>query len=357
MKSLINDLLIKPTESILFALKQMDELRRKLLLVSENHKYIGLLSIGDVQRAIINNRDLNGQVGSIMRNDYIVAQPETEINEIKQMMLNIRSEFMPVVDNEKNIVTVYFWEDIFGQIKPQPSTSFNLPVVIMAGGLGTRLKPLTNVLPKPLIPIGEKTMLEEIFDRFALYGCKNFYISVNYKADLIKYYIQNLKLPYKINFFTEEKPMGTAGSLSILKGIITQTFFVSNCDILVEQDYSEILAYHRENKNEITIVSALKHFPIAYGTIETGENGQLTALVEKPELTFKINSGMYILEPHLIDEIPDNGLFHLTDLIEKLQTKGRNVGVFPVSQNSWLDIGDWKEYLNILGHSSSQYSL
>lgn len=347
MKSKINNLYIKPTDSILFALKQMDELRRKLLLVSDNRKYIGLLSIGDLQRAIINNSDLNGQVGSIMRNDYIVAQPETEIDEIKKMMLNIRSEFMPVVDSEKNIIEIYFWEDIFGQIKPRPSSNFNLPVVIMAGGLGTRLKPLTNVLPKPLIPIGEKTMLEEIFSRFALYGCNNFYVSVNYKADLIRYYIQSQNLPYELIFFEEDKPMGTAGSLSQLKGKINQTFFVSNCDILVEQDFSEILDYHRNNKNEITIVAALKHFPIAYGTIETGDNGQLIALTEKPELTFKINSGMYILEPQVIDEVPENSFYHITDLISKIQGDGRKIGVFPVSQNSWQDIGDWKEYMKI----------
>jgi NDP-sugar pyrophosphorylase family protein len=144
-------------------------------------------------------------------------------------------------------------------------------------------------------------MLEEIFDRFSAHGCKNFYISVNYKAELIKFYIANQNLPYSIEYFEEDKPMGTAGSLSLLQDKIKETFFVTNCDIIIEQDYSEILEYHYENKNEITIVAALKHFPIAYGTIETVENGNLFSLTEKPELTFKINSGMYILEPHLID--------------------------------------------------------
>ena len=153
-----------------------------------------------------------------------------------------------------------------------------------------------------------------------------------------------------INYIEEDKPLGTAGSLSLLKGKINQTFFVSNCDILIDQDYSEILHYHYENKNEITVVAALKNFPIAYGTIETGENGHLTALVEKPELTFKINSGMYILESQPIDEIPDDTFYYITDLIGKLQQQGRRVGVFPIWQSSWLDIGDWKEYLEVLRH-------
>jgi NDP-sugar pyrophosphorylase family protein len=139
--------------------------------------------------------------------------------------------------------------------------------------------------------------------------------------------------------------MGTIGSLSLLKGKINKSFFVSNCDILIDQDYTEILNFHSEQKNEITIIAALKHFPIAYGTIETGENGQLINLTEKPELTFKINSGMYLLEPDLINEIPENEFFHITDLISKLLRDKRKVGVFPVSENSWTDIGDWDMYL------------
>jgi NDP-sugar pyrophosphorylase family protein len=139
--------------------------------------------------------------------------------------------------------------------------------------------------------------------------------------------------------------MGTAGSLSMLKGKIKETFFVSNCDILIDQDYSEILEYHKENKNEITLVAALKHYPIPYGTVETGENGQLLELKEKPELVFKINSGMYILEPHLLHEVPDNQFFHITQLIENVKNRNGNVGVFPVSEKSWRDFGGWDEYL------------
>jgi NDP-sugar pyrophosphorylase family protein len=165
----------------------------------------------------------------------------------------------------------------------------------------------------------------------------------------MKFYIDNQKLPYSIEYLIENRPMGTAGSISLLKGKINQTFFVSNCDILIEQDYSEILQYHKENKNEITIVAALKHFPIAYGTIETGDNGKLLRLTEKPELTFKINSGMYILEPQLIQEVPDDQFFHITDLIEKVKNRGGKIGVFPVSERSWKDIGEvhlLKQYFN-----------
>ena len=331
--------------TLLEAFKKMDVLDKKLLIVLDNDKFAGLLSAGDIQRAVIQNKSLDIKVDEIIRKNIRIATPFDKFDVVKKMMLEFRMELCPVVNEEKEIVEVFFWEDIFEDNEPQPKEQFNLPVIIMAGGMGTRLKPLTNVLPKPLIPIGEKTIIEQIFQRFKRHGCINFYLSVNYKAELIEYYLKNQNLSYHIEYFKEERPTGTAGSLSLLKGKINETFFVSNCDIIIEQDYSEILEFHRANNNEITIVAALKHYFIPYGTIETSENGKLVSLTEKPELTFKINSGMYILEPHLLKEIPEYEFYHITHLIEKIHQRGGNVGVFPVSEKSWKDIGEWDEYL------------
>lgn len=330
--------------SILDALKQMDSIAYKLLIVVEGSKYLGLLSIGDIQRSIINNINISEPIATIMRNDYIVSQPDDTIDQIKGTMLKIRSEFMPVINSDNSIIDVHFWKDLFEEKDSQPLKKFNLPVIVMAGGFGTRLRPLTYVIPKPLIPIGEKSMIEEIFNRFGRHGCEQFHISVNYKADLIKYYISEKKLPYNVSYFEEDKPMGTAGSLSLLKDKISTTFFVSNCDILIEQDYSEILEYHKKNKNEITMVAAIKNFNIPYGTIIAAEDGLLQSMEEKPNLTYLINAGLYILEPHLLNEIPDNKFYHITHLIEKIRVKGGRVGVFPVSEKSWKDIGNWNEY-------------
>ncbi len=338
------EILISTESTIIHAIKKMNEIDCKLLLVTRNDKFHGLISIGDIQRAIIQNISLDTKIENILRKKIRVASPEDSYESIKQMMFKYRMVFCPVINENKEIVSVYFWEDVFHEQKPNPKSSFNIPVVIMAGGEGSRLKPLTNVFPKALIPIKEKTMLEEIFDRFSIYGCKHFYISVNYKAELIKYYINNLKLKLNIHFFEENKPLGTAGSLSLLKGVLKKTFFVSNCDILIEQDYSEILEYHTKNKNDITIIAALKHFPLSYGTVESSENGSLENLSEKPDLTFKINSGMYLLEPKTLEEIPENTFFHITELIDKIKNKGGKIGVFPVSENSWKDIGDWDKF-------------
>jgi len=339
---------IKPEKTLLEALKQMDALDKKLLIIIDKNKFSGLISVGDIQRAIIQNIPLETSIIKIIRQQFRIAKPEDPIEKVKQLMLKYRMEFCPVVNDNNEILKIYFWEDLFQQKGTLPARQFDLPVVIMAGGMGARLKPLTNVLPKPLIPIGEKTMLEEIIDRFANYGCKNFFISVNYKADLIEYYLTNVTLPYHLEFFKEKYPMGTIGSLSLLNKKITQTLFVSNCDILIEQDYSEILDYHKTNKNEITIIAALKSYPITYGTIETGKNGRLLKLEEKPELTLKINSGMYILEPHILNEIPENHFFHITQLIEKVKSRNGRIGVFPVSEKSWKDMGSWEGYKNFI---------
>jgi dTDP-glucose pyrophosphorylase len=349
----LRDRTIKTADSLIHALKKMDLLDRKLLIVldSEN-QFSGLLSIGDIQRGIINNLSLDSEVSTVLRKNIKIATPDTSFEKVKEMMLEFRMELCPVVHESNTIIKVYFWEDIFEGHQIKPLKNFNLPVVIMAGGLGTRMRPLTNVIPKPLIPIGDKSMLEHIFDRFSVYGCDQFYLSVNYKSSLIKFYIDELNLPHSVHYVKEESPLGTAGSLRLLKNQINGTFFVSNCDILIDQDYSEILDYHRVNGNELTVVAAIKNYSIPYGTIDTGDDGQLLSLNEKPNLTFKINSGMYILESHLLQEIPEGEFFHITQLIERINKRNGKVGVFPVSQKSWKDVGEWDEYITNLNNHS-----
>ena len=339
---------IDVNDTILTALKQMDQIDRKLLVVFRGEQFAGLLSAGDVQRAIIANRPLNTPVGQVLRSNIRVAHPSDDQEEIRKTMIHFRIECMPVVDENGKLTDAIFWEDFFPDEDRRIIQKLDLPVVIMAGGKGTRLKPFTNILPKPLMPIDEKTILEHIMDRFTAIGCNRFFLSVNYKADILRYYLENLNnSAYQITYIQEDKPMGTAGSLSLLKGLISNTFFVSNCDILIEEEYGVIFNYHMEQKNELTLVAALKHVKIPYGTVETAEGGQLTALVEKPELTWKINSGLYILEPHLLEEIPADSFLNITDLIEKIRARNGRVGVFPVSENSWKDIGEWDEYLRI----------
>lgn len=346
MGNRIQEIQIDSFSSIITALKQMDAVGKKLLIVTKDSLYFGLLSVGDIQRAIIKGGCMDNSIATIMRDNVRIGTVHDDVTALKKSMLERKSEFMPIIDDDKKIVDVIFWDDLFDEKPRSVKSNLNLPVIIMAGGQGTRLRPLTNVLPKPLIPIGEQTMMEDIMDRFVDCGCNRFYVSVNYKADTIKRYFDNLNKPqYQISYFQEDKPLGTAGSLHLLNGQIDSTFFVSNCDIIIDDDYAEILKYHRENKNEITMVAAIKNMAIPYGTLETKENGLLSDIKEKPNYTFKINTGMYILEPHLIKEIPVNTFYHITYLIEKLMKEGRRVGVYPINEGSWIDVGNWDEYL------------
>lgn len=335
------------SSSLLEAIKKMDSISSKMLFVFNNELFMGLLTIGDIQRAIIKNISLSAKISEILDKHKVYASIEDTKEQICDKMHRMRAECMPVVDDAGNLVNVYFWSDIFGS-KNIGRDLIDLPVVIMAGGKGTRLKPLTYVIPKPLIPIGKKTILEEIMDQFEGIGCNKFYMSVNYKYDMIEYYLSQLDKKYDISFFREEKPLGTIGSVSLLKDKINTPFFVSNCDILIDQDYRDVYEYHKNNNNDITIVTAVKSHRIPYGVISTGENGIMEGLSEKPENTYMINTGVYILNSELIDEIPENEFFHITHLMDKVKARGGRIGCFPVSEKSWTDIGEWPEYLKLI---------
>ena len=348
MKHNIENRCIISSENLLAALKQMDVQKVKMLFVFEKEHFVSILTIGDIQRAIVNNVALENPVSQIVRRNKKFAHVGESMNDIRRKMLDLRAECMPVLDENGDLADVIFWSDLFEKDEKDLRLKIDLPVVIMAGGKGTRLKPITNVLPKPLVPIGEKTILEVIMDQFEGIGCHKFYMSVNYKADMMKYYLGQLDHKYDIEFFMEDKPLGTIGSVSLLKGKIATPFFVSNCDSINEQDYRDVWDYHVNNHNDMTIVTMVKSFKIPYGVIETGEDGLMTALKEKPEQTYQVNTGVYILNPELIEEIPEGEFFHITHLMEKIQSRGGRVGCFPVSEHSWKDMGEWREYLRMI---------
>lgn len=344
----IQNLIIQSDISIFQSMKKMDEEKVKLLFVFREDCFVGILTIGDIQRAIIKQNDTSLQINNILDKNKIFAYKGESLEVIKNKMIHLRAECMPILDSKGELIDVLFWKDLFLDEVRVDDRKIDLPVVIMAGGKGTRLKPLTNVIPKPLIPIGDKTILEAIMDQFESIGCSKFYMSVNYKYDILKFYLDQLDHKYNINFFKEDKPLGTIGSVSLLKDKISTPFFVSNCDIIIDQDYRDVYDYHIKNGNDITIVTAVKRTRIPYGVIETIENGLMTELIEKPEFTYMINSGVYILQPALINEIPENELFHITHLMEKVKSRGGKIGCFPVSEKSWTDIGEWSEYLKLI---------
>ena len=348
-KSKIGHIIIEGEKTLLEALKMMDSEFTKMLFVFNYERFVSILTIGDIQRSIIRNIPLSEHVNNIIEPNKVYCKPSDSLEEIKRVMMRERCKYMPVVDESGELCDVLIWDEIFKQPQEQERPKIELPVVIMAGGKGTRLKPITNVIPKPLVPIGDKTILETILDQFEEIGCTQFYMSVNYKAEMMKYYLGQLDHKYNIEFFQEDKPLGTIGSVSLLKGKISTPFFVSNCDSINEQDYRDVYDYHIQNHNDLTIVTMVKSFKIPYGVIETGEDGLMVALSEKPELTYQVNTGVYILNPSCIEEIPEGEFFHITHLMEKIKARGGRVGCFPVSEYAWKDMGEWPEYLKMIG--------
>ena len=345
----IRDRVITDTSSLLDAMKKMDTKKVKSLFVFNGDHFDGLLTLGDIQRAIIQNTALSAPVSSASYQNKVYGYVTESETCIKEKMRRMRAEVMPILNEHGELIDVWFWSELFEKTECVRREMIDLPVVIMAGGEGTRLRPITNVIPKPLIPMGDKTILEEILDRFEEIGCRRFFMSVNYKSDLMRFYFDHLDHKYDISYFKEEKPLGTIGSVSLLKGKISSPFFVSNCDIVIDQDMRDVYDYHVQNNNDLTIVTAVKSLRIPYGVIESGNDGLMTALKEKPELTYMINTGVYILNPGCIEEIPENEFFHITELMERIKDRGGRVGCFPVSEHAWKDMGEWSEYLKVIG--------
>lgn len=342
----LSELFICKELSLKDALEKLDKTAKKILLVTKDDKLKGIITDGDIRRWILKNGDLNERVELAMNRSPIFIY-EKDVIRAKEILKEKMIEAIPVLNDNNNVVDIIFWNENFNR-KLNYYKKLETPVVIMAGGKGTRLEPYTKILPKPLIPIGDTPIVERIINKFNEYGCSNYYMTVNYKKSMIKAYFDEKEKSFQVNYVEEKTPLGTAGSLYLLKGTLKETFFVSNCDILIEGNYSGMLKYHKENNNKITLISSLKHFTIPYGVIEIDKNSIVKEMMEKPEYNYLVNTGMYILEPDCLNDIPGNTFYHITELIRNYIDKGEKVGVYPVRENAWLDMGQFKEMENMI---------
>ncbi len=332
---------IPPDMAIIEAIKQMDDTAKQILLVVEHDILKGVITDGDIRRWILKRGDLQQHVALMMNTNPTVITSK-KIYRAEKIMLYNKIQALPVVDEYYKPIDIIFFNSLYKN-EEQPIQPIELPVVIMAGGKGTRLYPYTKILPKPLIPIGEMTILERIMQQFEMYGCNNFFITVNYKKNMIKSYLQDCNCTSNIEYVEEEQFLGTGGSLYLLKDKLHETFFLSNCDILVKADYADILKMHKSNHNKITMVTSLKTYIIPYGVIQNDESGYIAKIEEKPQYNFQVNTGLYVIEPEVLEDITENTFFHITDLIQTYMDKGEKVGIYPITEKSWLDMGEFKE--------------
>jgi dTDP-glucose pyrophosphorylase len=334
------------------ALRLLDETAEKVLfVVDENSRLMGALTDGDIRRYVLSGRGLEDSISAVYyKTPTFILEKEYSHDHIKTVLLKNKLPAVPILDENHRVIDIAFWSKIFSEEEPrrQKRKKMRVPVVIMAGGKGTRLDPFTRILPKPLIPIGDKPIIELIMDHFHEYGMHDFYVTLNHKSKMIKAYFEEFKVKYRITYIDEAKPLGTAGGLKYLPENVSGPIFVSNSDILIEEDYGKILEFHKDNKNEITIVASVKNYNVPYGVCEIENGGILKKIKEKPDFNFLVNTGMYIVNSSALSIIPEGELYHITHLIEDVQRNGQQVGVFPVRGKAWLDVGEWEKYKETL---------
>ena len=310
---------------------------RIAIVIDENQKVIGTLTDGDIRRALLNNISIESTIDCI----YFKTPTLGNINDSKELIIQkaIKNKLyqIPIVNNEGKLVEI---EDLATLLKIQNRRN---RVVLMAGGLGTRLKPLTEKTPKPLLKVGEKPILETIIENFAKYGFVNITISVNYKADMIKnYFGDGSKFGVDIEYIEETKRLGTAGALSLIKQRPQEPFFVMNGDLLTNVNFAHLLDFHSFENSIATMCVRDYDYQVPYGVIET--NGSLiTSIIEKPIQKFFVNAGIYVLSPQIFEFIPQNEFYDMPTLFEELIKKELKTISFPIHEY-WLDIGRMSDF-------------
>lgn len=309
-----------------------------LFLADENGILVGCITDGDIRRFLLSGGKMDAPAVEASNHNPKVARTEDEARLLYHKKNYI---VIPIVNENGEIIDLYSGES--GEQNQKKRNALNVPVVINAGGKGTRLDPFTRVLPKPLIPVGELPIIEHIMREYQSYSCDEFHIIVNYKKDLMKAYFADNENRYNISWYDEEKPLGTGGGLSLLRGKFDSSFFFANCDALLTANYESMIKFHKENGNVITMICAYKNMNIPYGVIEMGVNGTIQSMKEKPLMSFLTNTGIYIVEPEVIDDIEDGVSIGFPDIVERERQKGKKVAVFPVSENDWMDMGQLPE--------------
>ena len=323
--------------------KMMKENLKALVVVDQKGRVCGLFSNGDMRSFFLRGGELSASIESAMNKKPHLYKSRFEIEEERKLFERV---IYPIVEDDNSLIEVVDYNRTT-ETNVSNDTLGDVPLIIMAGGKGTRLHPYTKILPKPLIPIGDVTITERIIDSFRKYGCRKVIMILNYKANMIKAYLNDLEKDYSIDYVTETEFLGTGGGLRLVKDMIKTTFFVSNCDTLINADLECIYKTHKKSRNKITFVCSMKDIIIPYGVVETSQDGGVVSLKEKPEFSMLVNTGLYMIEPEVLDDIGDGEFIHLPDLAKRYIEKGENVGVFPIPEKAWMDMGQFAEMENM----------
>lgn len=307
------------------------------LVINDNKELIGMISDGDIRRAILKNHSIDDKIDGIYKKEFKSVSKLESKKRVKEFMLKHKIRQLPVVGKGKRIESLYFLDDI---ISYKPKDNY---VFILAGGLGSRLRPLTDDIPKPMLKIGDKPMLQHIIEHFREHGFKNFILSLNYKSEVIEEYFKDgREFDVNIEYIKETKKLGTAGSIALVKEKLQKPFMVINGDILTGVDFDNFLNYHIENDFDVTVGVRNYEIKVPYGVMVT-ENSIIKSIEEKPEYNFNINGAIYALNPEVVKYIPYNEHYDMTDLIEDVNKEKRKAGIYKITEY-WTDIGQIEDY-------------
>ena len=322
---------------------------KTLIVVDKNRKLLGSITDGDLRRGMLKKNSIGSPIKKIYNKKTIYLDHKQKIKskEIINIFNKNNINIIPVVNSSKKIIKILNIDQYEKtKIKETKINKINIPVCIMAGGKGSRLKPFSVILPKPLIPYKGQTVIENIINHINKYKVENIFVSINFKKEIIKSYLKEVLPNKKIKFIEEKQFLGTCGSLSHFKNKNIKSCLVINCDTLLNIEFNELINYHNKFNYDLTLVGAIKKTVIPYGILKLDhEKLDLKKMEEKPSKKYLVNTGAYILNKRIIKLIPKDKKFNFNDLVDKIRSiKNLRIGVYPINEKNWIDLGTWKEY-------------
>lgn len=327
------DYIVEESATVAEALGKLEKNEYKVLAVA-NDRLRGVVTDGDIRRFLLNNGNISQPVSLASSKNPIYLNGFNE-GKARKILFEKNITCVPMTDDDGAVHALVFKDTTFHR----EGEALKNHVIIMAGGFGTRLYPYTDILPKPLMPMGKSTVTEIIIERFKKFGCRNITLVVNHRKNLIKSYFSEKEKDYNLDFVDEDTPLGTAGGLAFFKNKFSDDVFVTYCDNIIETDYRDIISFHKREKNILTLVAAKKCLTIPYGVVELSEDGTVSKIREKPSEEYLINAGFYIISPRFIEMVKDDEFQHITDLIKKCISKGDRIGVYTIDEESFVDAG------------------
>lgn len=331
-------ILIPPETTIMQTMNIIDQSSLQFaVVIDENMLLLGTVTDGDIRRGLLKGLPMDTPIQEVMNKFPVYEKVGKNKLYYKEFMSKLKLKQLPIVNQEKQIQHIFFIDDIEEAFKKENT------VILMVGGLGTRLRPLTDHVPKPMLKVGDKPILETIIDSFKGFGFTNFVLSVNYKKEMIKDYFQDgSHIGVNISYIEETKRLGTAGALSLLSAKPNHSFFVMNGDLLTKINYEQLLDFHNETNAIATMCVREYEYQIPFGVIET-DSYHLLSIEEKPIHKSFVNAGIYVLSPEVLKFLPQNEFYDMPELFKKLIGLNQDVSVFPLREY-WLDIGRMDDY-------------